>query len=193
MKKDFSTLKNLILLIASALTLVAVTFAWYSVTNKGGLSEIFGTVDGSTLSVVYNESTDDGATYNQLVGDIEMNDMYQGKVKKYRMDVKTFPDIPIKLVMSFENLTASNDLVPYVYFDYKIVCNSTNTELESKTGLKMSDYAVSNVFAYDISENQIQGNNDYSVYYDVYVITNDEDVSGTAELGNVKIQGQQIS
>ena len=39
MKKDFKTIKNLILLIASALTLVAVTFAWYSISkNVGGFT-----------------------------------------------------------------------------------------------------------------------------------------------------------
>ncbi len=193
MKKDFSTLKNLILLIASALTLVAVTFAWYAVSNKGTVSTFFGQVDGSTLSVVYNESTDNGSTYNELIGDIEMNNMVEGYKKMYRIDVTTFPDVPIKLVMSFDDLVATNDLLPYVYFDYKIVCNSTSAELESKQGLRMSDYTVSNVFAFDISESQREGNNEYSVYYDVYVVTGDETVSGSAELGSVKIQGQQIS
>ncbi len=192
MKKDFSTFKNLILLIASALTLVAVTFAWYAVSNKGTISSFFGQVDGSTLSVVYNESLDDGSTYQELSGDIEMENMVEGLTKKYRIDVTTFPDVPIKLVMSFEDLVATNDLLPYVYFDYKIVCNSTSTELESQQGLKMGDYTVSNVFAFDISESQLEGNNDYSIYYDVYVVTGEEAVSGSAELGSVKIQGQQI-
>ena len=64
MKNNFSTIKNLILLIASALTLVAVTFAWYAVSNQGSLSIFTGKVDGSTLSVTYCESADNGATYN---------------------------------------------------------------------------------------------------------------------------------
>ncbi len=193
MKKNFSTVKNLILLIASALTLVAVTFAWYAVTNQGAISSFFGKVDGSTLSVTYHESVDNGNTYKELLGDIEMENVVEGQKKMYRIDVKTFPDVPIKLVMAFENLVSTNDLLPYVYFDYKIVCNSTDAELESGTGLKMSEYTVSNVFAFDISSFQLNGNNDYSIYYDVYVITGDETVSGAAELGNVKIQGQQIS
>ena len=100
----------------------------------------------------------------------------------YRIDVKTFPDVPVKLVMSFENLVSTNDLLPYVYFDYKIVCNTTGMELDSRTGLKMSEYTVSNVFAQDVSLNQKEGNNDYSIYYDVYVVTGDESVSGSAEL-----------
>lgn len=193
MKKNFSTVKNFILLIASALTLVAVTFAWYAVTNQGAVQTFFGQVDGSTLSVVYNESVDGGTTYEELTGDIEMENMVEGYKKMYRIDVTTFPDVPIKLVMAFDDLVSTNDLLPYVYFDYKIVCNSTSAELESKTGLKMADYTVSNVFAFDLSSYQLDGNNDYSVYYDVYVITGDETVSGSAELGSVKIQGQQIS
>jgi hypothetical protein len=142
--------------------------------------------------VVYNESTNGGAEYKELSGDIEMNNMVEGQKKMYRIDVKTFPDIPIKLVMSFEDLVATNDLLPYIYFDYKIVCNSTSTELESKTGLRMSEYTVSNVFAFDISSFQLDGNNDYSIYYDVYVITGGESVVGSADLGYVKLQGQQI-
>lgn len=192
MKNNFSTVKNLILLIASALTLVAVTFAWYAVSNQGSLSIFTGQVDGSTLSVTYNESGDNGATYQLLDGDLEMTNMVEGQKKMYRIDIKTFPDVPIKLVMSFENLVSTNDLLPYVYFDYKIVCNTTGVELESATGLKMSEYTVSNVFAYDISDSQAEGNNDYCVYYDVYVITGDDTVSGSAELGDVKIQGQQV-
>ena len=121
MKNNFSTIKNLILLIASALTLVAVTFAWYAVSNQGSLSIFTGKVDGSTLSVTYCESSDNGATYNALTGDLEMNNMVEGQKKMYRIDVKTFPDVPVKLVMSFDYLVSTNDLLPYVYFDYKIV------------------------------------------------------------------------
>ena len=192
MKNNFSTIKNLILLIASALTLVAVTFAWYAVSNQGSLSIFTGKVDGSTLSVTYCESADNGATYNALTGDLEMNNMVEGQKKMYRIDVKTFPDVPVKLVMSFDNLISTNDLLPYVYFDYKIVCNATGAELDSRTALKMSEYTVSNVFAQDVSAYQNDGNNDYSIYYDVYVITGEEIVSGSAELGEVKIQGQQV-
>ncbi|MBQ8784215.1 MAG: hypothetical protein IJZ57_10655 [Clostridia bacterium] len=192
MKNNFSTVKNLILLIASALTLVAVTFAWYAVSNQGSLSVFTGKVDGSTLSVTYHESSDNGATYELLSGDLEMTNMVEGQKKMYKIDVKTFPDVPIKLVMAFENLVSTNDLLPYVYFDYKIVCNSTGDELENQTGLKMSEYTVSNVFAYDVSDLQNKGNNDYSIYYDVYVVTGEEAVSGSAELGYVKIQGQQV-
>ena len=192
MKNNFSTIKNLILLIASALTLVAVTFAWYAVSNQGSLSIFTGKVDGSTLSVTYCESADNGATYNALTGDLEMNNMVEGQKKMYRIDVKTFPDVPVKLVMSFDNLVSTNDLLPYVYFDYKIVCNATGAELDSRTALKMSEYTVSNVFAQDVSAYQNDGNNDYSIYYDVYVITGEEIVSGSAELGEVKIQGQQV-
>lgn len=192
MKNNFSTIKNLILLIASALTLVAVTFAWYAVSNQGSLSIFTGKVDGSTLSVTYCESADNGATYNALTGDLEMNNMVEGQKKMYRIDIKTFPDVPVKLVMSFDNLISTNDLLPYVYFDYKIVCNATGAELDSRTALKMSEYTVSNVFAQDVSAYQNDGNNDYSIYYDVYVITGEEIVSGSAELGEVKIQGQQV-
>ena len=115
MKKDFSTVKNIILLIASALTLVAVTFAWYAVNERGALSILSNKVNGSTLSVVYNES-DDGVTYKTLTSDLNMDNMYEGKTKYYRIDVKTFPDVPIKIIMSFDGLSASNTMLSYVSF-----------------------------------------------------------------------------
>ena len=192
MKKDFSTVKNIILLIASALTLVAVTFAWYAVNERGALSILSNKVNGSTLSVVYNES-DDGFNYNTLTSDLNMDNMYQGKTKYYRIDVKTFPDVPIRIIMSFDGLSSSNTMLPYVYFDYKVVCNGNSEVLASGTGLKMSDYISSNVFAQDVSSLQVGGNNDYSVFYNVYVVTGGEEVSGTASLGEVRILGQQIS
>lgn len=193
MKKDFSTIKNIILLIASALTLVAVTFAWYSVSNKGGVSVFKNNINSSTLSASYYESTD-GKKYTLLPGDINMTNMYEGKTNYYRIDVKTFKDVPIKLVMNFDGLTSSgNQLLPYVYFSYKIVCNDTGDELASQSGLKMSEYTSKNVFTQDISSLQISGKNDYSIYYDVYVVLDGATVSGTASLGNVKIQGQQLS
>lgn len=193
MKKDFSTVKNIILLIASALTLVAVTFAWYAVNERGALSILSNKVNGSTLSVVYNESDDDGVTYDTLTSDLNMDNMYEGKTKYYRIDVKTFPDVPIRIIMSFDGLSSSNTMLPYVYFDYKVVCNGNGEVLASGTGLKMSDYISSNVFAQDVSSLQVGGNNDYSVFYNVYVVTGEEEVSGTASLGEVRILGQQIS
>lgn len=192
MKKDFGKIKNIILLIASALTLVAVTFAWYTVGNESGVSVFSPKINSSTLSAAYYES-DDGVSYNLLSGEIEMDNMYEGKTKYYRINVKTFEDVPIRLIMNFEGINASNALLSYVYFDYSVVCNGTGEELEKGTALKMSDYTSSNIFAQDISSLQLNGNNAYSVYYNVYVITNGEDVSGTADLGEIKIQGQQIS
>ena len=192
MKKDFSTVKNIILLIASALTLVAVTFAWYAVNERGVLSILSNKVNGSTLSVVYNES-DDGVTYKTLTSDLNMDNMYEGKTKYYRIDVKTFPDVPIKIIMSFDGLSASNTMLSYVYFDYKVVCNGNGEILANETGIKMSDYISGNVFAVDVSSLQVGGNNDYSVFYNVYVVTGGESVSGTASLGEVRLLGQQIS
>ena len=192
MKKDFSTVKNIILLIASALTLVAVTFAWYAVNERGVLSILSNKVNGSTLSVVYNES-DDGVTYKTLTSDLNMDNMYEGKTKYYRIDVKTFPDVPIKIIMSFDGLSASNTMLSYVYFDYKVVCNGNGEILANETGLKMSNYISNNVFAVDVSSLQVGGNNDYSVFYNVYVVTGGESVSGTASLGEVRLLGQQIS
>lgn len=192
MKKDFKTIKNIILLIASALTLVAVTFSWFSLSKKVGNFTIDKSVSGTTLSVQYYES-EDGSSYTKLNGDISMSNMYEGKTAYYRMDVKTFENIPIKLVMNFDGLTSSNVTAGYVYFDYKVVNVATGTVLDEGDRLKMSDYTSSNIFAVDVSAQQADGYNQFSVYYNVYVEADGEDISGSANLGEVKLTGQQIS
>lgn len=194
MKKDFRTIKNIILLIASALTLVAVTFAWYSLSKKVGNFVINSNVSGSTLTVDYYESTDEGKTYSKLDGDLTMTNMVEGKKACYRMDVKTFDDMLVKLIMSFDGLDSQNAAANYVYFDYKVVCKDTGEVIDSNTGLKMSDYASNNVFIVDASKYQKNKHNNFEVYYDVYVVSNGEAmVSGPSSLGEVKLLGQQVN
>lgn len=196
MKKDFKTIKNFILLIASALTLVAVTFSWFSLSKTAGNFTINSEVSGSTLAVKYYESKDEGKNYTLLSGDLSMSDMYQGKRAYYRMDVRTFDDKMIKLIMSFDELKGSNVTARYVYFDYKLVCKDTGEVLKSEEALKMSDYTSANVFAYDVSTYQKNNLNDFSVFYEVYVMVPDgesiPDDSRTASLGEVKLLGQQV-
>lgn len=192
MKKDFKTIKNLILLIASALTLVAVTFAWYSISKNVGGFVINSNVTGTTIAVKYYESTDNGATYKALKGDLNMSDMIDGKVAKYKMDIKTFNDALVKIVMSFDGLSGSNAAVSHVYFDYKLTTKNGD-EIGSGSGLKMSDYASTSVFAQDVSSYQKNGINDFCLYYDVYLVTEGEVISGNISLGEVKLAGQQLS
>lgn len=194
MKKDFRTIKNLILLIASALTLVAVTFAWYSLSKKVGNFVINSNVSGSTLAVDYYESADQGKTYKKLNGDLSMSNMVEGKKAYYKMDVKTFNDKLIKIIMSFEGLSSNNPVASYAYFDYRIVCKDTGEVIDSNTGLKMSDYASSSVFTADVSKYQRNKHYNFEVYYDVYVVTNGGTiVSGSSNLGEIKLLGQQVN
>ncbi len=192
MKKDFRTIKNIILLIASALTLVAVTFSWFSLSKVAGNFTLNPNVSGSTLSVKYYESKDNGVNYTKLDGDLAMDNMSQGQVAHYRMDVKTYKDALIKLVMSFDGLTNSNTTAKYVYFDYKVVCKATGDVIGNGEKCKMSDYTSSNVFACDLSAHQKNGYYDFYVYYDVYIISDGTDISGSASLGEVKLTGQQV-
>lgn len=193
MKKDFRTIKNIILLIASALTLVAVTFAWYSLNKKVGNFVINSNVSGSTLAVSYYESADNGNTYKKLNGDMSMSNMVEGKTAYYRMDVKTFNDKMIKIVMSFEGISSTNTAANFVYFDYKVVCKDTGEVLDSSTGLKMADYRSSSVFTVDVSQYQKNKHYDFEIYYNVYVMSDGGTVpSGSTSLGEVKLLGQQV-
>ena len=190
MKKDFKPIKNIILLIASALSLVAVTFAWYSLSKNVGNFSIESNVSGTTLAVQYFQS-DDGSNYTNLDGDIAMKDMVEGKKCYYKMNVKTFRSIPVKLVMNFEDLKSDN-ITSHVYFDYKVVCNADESVISSANGLKMSDYVSDSVFANDLSGYQSGGKNDFTVYYDVYVKADGAALTGSSELGIVRLSGQQV-
>ena len=195
MKKDFKTIKNFILLIASALTLVAVTFSWFSLSKRVSPGAIDSSVSGSTLAVKYYESKDSGKSYSPLTGDIIMNNMVEGQKAYYKMGVRTFKDKQIKLLMSFEGLSSSNVTARYVYFDYKLTTKNGDV-ISSGTKLKMSDYSSANVFAADVSVYQKNNINDFELYYDVYVVidgTTLSEANRTASLGQVKLLGQQVS
>lgn len=191
MNNKFGTIKNIILLIASALTLVAVSFAWLSLARKNNVAGVNANVNGSTIAVKYYESTNGGSTYNLLSGDLNMSNMSESSRRYYRMDVTTY-DTPIKLIMSFDNLTSANTLAKYVYFDYRLVSNDDGQTLASQTGLKMSNYTSTSVFAQDLTTLQANNHRNYSVYYEVYLVTGSESVSGSGSLGEVKLLGQQV-
>ena len=67
--KKFSFYKNIILVVASALTLVAVTFAWFSVAYVNDISGIQASVSGDLIKVDFYEQNDDGE-YTALTDDI---------------------------------------------------------------------------------------------------------------------------
>lgn len=191
MKKKFSTIKNIILLIASAVTLVAVTFAWYSVADQSVVSSFDSNVAGSTLAVKYYKSSN-GSDFTETKEDFNMVNMYAGSESYYRMDVTTFKNSPIKLVMSFDNLSASNALANYVYFDYRVVCKGTGAVVAQGSNQKMADFAARNVFAANVYTYQNQGYNEFSVYYTVRVVGGQGSLpQGTVQLGEVKLLGQQ--
>ena len=192
MEKKFGTIKNIILLIASALTLVAVSFAWFSLSRKNEINSVDANVKGSTIAVKYYESKNNGSTYSLLSGDLNMSNMSESSKRYYKMDVTTF-STPIKLIMSFDNLSSSNTLAKYVYFDYKLVCNDNGQTHAKQTGLKMSDYTSTSVFSQDLATLQANGRRNYSVYYDVYLVSGSNPVSGSGSLGEVKLLGQQVS
>ncbi len=61
MKKEFAFIKNLILAVASALTLIAVSFAWFSNSSENFVPSIKGEVVSPTYeSVAYYEADNNG-------------------------------------------------------------------------------------------------------------------------------------
>lgn len=109
MKEKFAFYKNLILAVASALTLIAVSFAWFSDTNVNMVPSISGEVVNPTYAnVVYYIQGDDG-NYTRHFGDFNLENWTAGEFQKYRLVMTTATDEALRFGMSIQNLPADMD------------------------------------------------------------------------------------
>ena len=99
MKKKFTFVKNLILAVASALTLIAVSFAWFSNSSDNYVSSIESEVVSPTYANVMYYVADNANNYSRLYGDIELTNWTSGSFKKYKMIMTTATDDKLKLGM----------------------------------------------------------------------------------------------
>ena len=209
MKKKFTFIKNLILSVASALTLVAVSFAWFSNPSENFVPSITGEVVSPTYASVAYYSEGANGTYSRLNGDIALNNWTAGSFQKYRMILTTATDEPLKLGMSIANLPAdmNSDLkksVQVKYSVYKGVKSTRNNVVSFTDGalLFSSDYMrlseLSNGQIFDgrsLAAYQTQKNDVFIIYYEIGL---SEDSPTTIEglsssLGTLKINVQPVS
>ena len=88
MKKYSGIIKNIIMVVASALTLVAVSFAWFTTNFKTNLDSYEAVVEGETLIITYYKMDENG-TYQPLEGDINLENVQPGDFNKYKIEIIT--------------------------------------------------------------------------------------------------------
>ena len=103
MKGKFQFYKNIILVVASALTLVAVTFAWFSTSFTTNLDSFEAVVSGNAVKVDYYQEDENGQ-YQPLNGDIELEDFVPGNYNKYKIVVTTKTSDKLQLSFAIDGL-----------------------------------------------------------------------------------------
>lgn len=209
MKKEFAFIKNLILAVASALTLIAVSFAWFSNPSENFVPSIKGEVVSPTYASVAYYAADNNGNYSRLTGDIELKNWSSGSFKKYRMILTTATDEKLKLSMSISDLPAgmNSDLkksVQVKYTVYKATKTLKNGVMTFNDGTLLfgSDYMsladLSNGKIFDgrsLADNQTEKNDVFIIYYEIGLSADSpSSIEGlSSSLGTLKISVQPVS
>lgn len=209
MKKEFAFIKNLILAVASALTLIAVSFAWFSNSSENFVPSIKGEVVSPTYASVAYYEADNNGNYSRLTGNIELKNWSSGSFKKYKMILTTATDEKLKLSMSINELPSNmnSDLkksVQVKYNVYKATKTMKNGVMTFNDGalLFSSDYmslaGLSNGKIFDgrsLADSQTEKNDVYIIYYEIGLSADSpSSIEGlSSSLGTLQISVQPVS
>ena len=209
MKKEFAFIKNLILAVASALTLIAVSFAWFSNSSENFVPSIKGEVVSPTYASVAHYEADNNGNYSRLTGNIELKNWSSGSFKKYKMILTTATDEKLKLSMSINELPSNmnSDLkksVQVKYNVYKATKTMKNGVMTFNDGalLFSSDYMsladLSNGKIFDgrsLADSQTEKNDVYIIYYEIGLSADSpSSIEGlSSSLGTLQISVQPVS
>lgn len=209
MKKEFAFIKNLILAVASALTLIAVSFAWFSNSNENFVPSITGEVVSPTYASVAYYSADNNGNYSRLTGNIELKNWSSGSFKKYKMILTTATDEKLKMSMSIEDLPANMNAdlkksVQVKYTVYKATKTLKNGVMTFNDGAMLfgSDYMsladLSNGKIFDgrsLADSQTAKNDVFIIYYEIGLSADSpSSIEGlSSSLGTLKINIQPVS
>lgn len=208
MKKEFAFIKNLILAVASALTLIAVSFAWFSNSSENFVPSIKGEVVSPTYASVAYYEADNNGNYSRLTGNIELKNWSSGSFKKYKMILTTATDEKLKLSMSINELPSNmnSDLkksVQVKYNVYKATKTMKNGVMTFNDGalLFSSDYMsladLSNGKIFDgrsLADSQTEKNDVYIIYYEIGLSADSpSSIEGlSSSLGTLQISVQPV-
>ncbi|MBQ5591626.1 MAG: hypothetical protein IIU80_01620 [Clostridia bacterium] len=209
MKSKFQFYKNIILLVASALTLVAVTFAWFNVTYDNEVSDFEATIGGDIINVDFFVA-DEEEKYSPLDGDIVLKDFVPGSYNKYMMVVSTKTSDPLKMNFGIvglpEDLNA--ELSDAVNIKYTLMTAKETVGTDGKASYSGADLIdASNGYVplstlkdgiifegLYLSNYQTSSADKFVIYYEIGLSeTSPSSIGGlSSDLGSVKVSAQRV-
>lgn len=209
MKKKFAFIKNLILAVASALTLIAVSFAWFSNSSENFVPSIKGEVVSPTYASVAYYEADNKGNYSRLTGNIELKNWSSGSFKKYKMILTTATDEKLKLSMSINELPSNmnSDLKKSVQVKYNVykatktmkngvMTFNDGTLLFSSDYMSLADLSNGKIFdGRSLADSQTEKNDVYIIYYEIGLSADSpSSIEGlSSSLGTLQISVQPVS
>ncbi len=210
MKKYSSLIKNLIMVVASALTLVAVSFAWFTSSFSTNLEQYKVSVGGDTVKIDYYQMDDEGV-YQHLPGDIELNDFVPGAYNKYKFGITT--KTADKLKLKFEITGVPEDMpqelkesvqIKYSLYSQKKKTNTDGTVTyvdavliaQNENYVPLSEVPDGVIIDSLTLESYQQTSSDrFAIYYEIGLSENaPAEISGLeSSLGSIRISAQRIS
>lgn len=209
MKSKFQFYKNIILLVASALTLVAVTFAWFNVTYDNEVSDFEATIGGDIINVDFFVA-DEEEKYSRLDGDIVLKDFVPGSYNKYMMVVSTKTSDPLKMNFGIvglpEDLNA--ELSDAVNIKYTLMTAKETVGTDGKASYSGADLIdASNGYVplstlkdgiifegLYLANYQTSSADKFVIYYEIGLSeTSPSSIGGlSSDLGSVKVSAQRV-
>ncbi len=210
MKKHASLYKNIIMVVASALTLVAVSFAWFTSNFSTNLDRYEAVVGGDAIKIDYYQLDDEGV-YQPLSGDIELKDFVPGTYNKYKFDLTTktadklklkfeITGIPVDMPEALEEAVQikyslwsqkkqTNEDGSVTYVDFEHISQSKDYVLLSE----ITDGVI--IPSLSLENHQKTASDRFAIYYEIGLSENaSPDVGGLeSSLGSIKISAQRIS
>lgn len=209
MKGKFQFYKNIILVVASALTLVAVTFAWFSSSFTTNLEPFEAVVSGDAIRVDYYQADENGQ-YQPLSGDIELKDFVPGNFNKYKLVVTTKTADKLQMSFAIDGLSSAipQELKESVCIKYTMYTTNKGVG-ENGSVLYTDSVAISwsnnyvplstldngNIFSNMLISNYQQSASDvFVIYYEIGLSEDAPDTIGgmSSDLGSVKISAQRV-
>ena len=209
MKNKFQFYKNIILLVASALTLVAVTFAWFNVTYDNEVSLIETTIGGDIINVDFYVA-DEEENYSRLDGDIVLKDFVPGSYNKYMMVVTTKTSDPLKMNFGIVGLPEdiNAELSDSVNIKYTLMTakETVGTDgepsysgadvISDSTGYVPLSALTDGIIFSDIllTDYQTSSADKFVIYYEIGLSESSPSSIGglSSDLGSVKVSAQRV-
>ncbi len=211
MKKRSGLIKNVIMVVASALTLVAVSFAWFTTNFSTNLNNYKASISGETLKIDFYQA-DEAGKYQPLSGNIELTDFVPGEYNKYKFEVTTKTADKLKMSFSIDDLPADmpaelmeNVCIKYSVYKLRKQTSATGTVAyinstliaESKGYVTLSELYDKDgkiINSLSLANHQSTNADKFAIYYEIGLSEEAPASIGGLEssLGSINISGQRI-